>query len=180
MRLRSSLCVLVMGSVGFGTVASVGCRTSEAAGQTSGGTPARNATFQTRDVRPCPSVRHRPSSAEAAALVQCTQDSVARDHIMLMQDVSVSVGAATQERPYDDQNDIDVRAVVYPISGSLVMHNCSIVDNVMNNGGKNCDVTESKNMTGLCYSNRAGDYRCRLGGGEGGFHKYSQPGPMGY
>ena len=180
--LKTSVCLLALGALV--PYAMIGCRSGEASGASqtavSSPPPTMNSRFQTRNPRPCPSVKGRPSSAEAAALVQCTQDSVARDNIMLMQNVSVSVSRATQTRNIYDENDIDVSAALYPISGSMVVYNCATVNDVMNNAGNNCYVSESLKDPGYCYSNLAGDYRCKMGGGQSGFVHLADPPPTTY
>jgi len=127
-------------------------------------------------------VKSAPSAAQAAALVQCSKEGLSSQFATLAQDVHVDLGSP---RPFQMgidgyNNDIDSKAQVIPIRGSLTMYICDQVDNVMNNKGKNCHVTPTTKMTGMCYKTSFGDYRCELGGGQGSTQVDAKPGPTAY
>jgi hypothetical protein len=139
-----------------------------------------NPKFQSRNVRPCPSIRSAPSNAQAAALVQCTQDATYPDHIVLTENVVVSIGRSHALLKADQHEAIDNSAPVYDITGSEIMYNCQAVDNVKNNSGKNCQVALLSGMSGICYRIRSGDWRCMLGGGQSGWVRPQDPPPTIY
>jgi hypothetical protein len=117
--------------------------------------PTMNAMFGTRNPRTCVPVKHVPSEAEAAALVQCARDNARPPDLMfLVQNIKVTKGSS---RPYIYNSDsfnsnIDTTSEVYPIRVAADWYMCS--------QEKTCKVTPYAEMEGACYKTTFGDWRC--------------------
>lgn len=137
---------------------------SIASAQTSGnasisGPPIINPAFGARMPRKCNPVRHVPSEAEAAALVQCATEKggeagAFRPMIYLWQNIRIQMGTS---RPYaynaDSHNSsIDTTSKVYPIRVTGDQLSCT--------GKATCLTSHADNSEGICYKTTFGDWKC--------------------
>jgi hypothetical protein len=181
---KRALCVLALGF--FMATMSPGAG-GQGSGQSDGselsGPPQVNPTYQTRDARQCKALTTPPNPAQAAALIQCALETDYIIGLRLMQDVEVEVGAPRSYQPELDKSlkEIDVRAPIYPVSGSLTWYDCGPVDgpDAMYKAGKSCTVSTMPQGNGKCWKTISGGWKCNLFGTTTE-PKVGQPGPPTY
>lgn len=115
----------------------------------------------------CENLQGALTSETAKQALQCYLERISSDMLFLLEDVKVQVGAGRPYNPATDAliNDIDVKALVYPIRGSFVQYACSEIDTSntqWNNVGKNCTAYKSPKADGRCWKTAFGDWQCQM------------------
>jgi hypothetical protein len=159
---------LVFCCIGFSTLLYLGCKSAdgEGAGQTGVSAPVKvNTEFATRDPRQCTGFTAQPSVAAATILIQCTMDGKSSGYINLIQNVTVQLAGPRAFIYTSDSflNEIDTKAPVIPLRGSLTAYGCSTA-NTVTVAGKNCESYEIPAGTGRCWKTTFGDWKCTMGG----------------
>jgi hypothetical protein len=146
-----------------GAVLLLSCNGAEGQGSGSGdalsGPPVFNEHFHMRNPRKCTDVTKPPNASQAAALVQCHDESATAAQIFLRTNVKVEMGAARAFNSSVDSgwNDIDPSAKVYPIRGHLTNYICDSNPNI------GCSVFTGDNWTtGACWKTSFGNWTCTL------------------
>ena len=124
------------------------------------------ATYQVREVVPCPSISHPPDAQEATLLLTCSKDSDNFGHGTAYRSVVSGVQvAAPRAYTYGDPggNEINANAAVYPIRGQSIDYVCAPVSDYMKNAGKNCSAYTYSGL-GICYQTPFNDWKCVLNG----------------
>jgi len=157
------VCLLTCGSLFC-----LGCKSAdgEGAGQSGVSGPVKaNTDFATRDPRQCTGFTAQPSVAAATILIQCTMDGKSTGYINLIQNVTVQLAAPRAFIYTSDSflNEIDTKAPVIPLRGSLTAYGCSTA-NTVTVAGKNCESYEIPAGTGRCWKTTFGDWKCSMGG----------------
>ena len=124
--------------------------------------------YGTRDAETCGNtkapVRGAITPALAKKYLMCDREGVRRHAMHIVENVKVEVGGGRRFQPQSDLNfsDINVRALIYPIRGSLTSYECVEVDSNRNhsNLGRNCTMFVERKATGTCYKTTFGDWRC--------------------
>lgn len=146
-----------------------GCRSSNdtALAATVGGAEisgplTMNKLFGTRDPRQCVPVKHKPNEVEAAALIQCAQESQSHDYMTLYNNVRVSMaGSRVYQYNADSGNsDIDTTAPVYPIRGAMDQYVCHQAGQVAPD--QSCLITHMGKASGSCVKTTFGDWHCSM------------------
>jgi hypothetical protein len=145
-----------------------GCKSAggEGGGQSGISAPVHvSAEFATRDPRQCTGFTATPSVAVATLLVQCTMDGKSSGYINLIQNVTVQLAPPRAFIYTIDSflNEIDTKAPVIPLRGSLTAYGCSTA-NPVSPAGKNCESYDIPSGTGRCWKTTFGDWKCSLGG----------------
>jgi hypothetical protein len=159
---------LVLCWMGFSALLYLGCKSAdvEGAGQNGVSAPVNvNTEFATRDPRQCTGFTAQPSAAAATILIQCTMDGKSTGYINLIQNVTVQL-APPRAFIYDSDsflNEIDTKALVIPLRGSLTAYGCSPA-NTVTVAGQNCESYEIPAGTGRCWKTTFGDWKCSMGG----------------
>ena len=127
--------------------------------------PQMALAYQTRAPRLCKDVTAPPSSGQAAVMVQCELDRESPVGLFLMQEVAVQMSPS---RSYvvdidGELKEIDPKAPVYPLTGSLKAYWCSPVG-VGYPAGKNCTLSPMPAAAGSCWRTTFGDWKCSLKG----------------
>ena len=128
------------------------------------------AKFGARDPKTCEDrtkpVRGVIASAQAAAYVVCSEESVSNTTLWLVENVAVQIGAG---RPFqmrtDAYDDIDPSKPIYPIRGSYVKYACDVpasIPGFPSTVGKNCTLYDQPHATGACYRTTFNDWRCGM------------------
>jgi hypothetical protein len=146
----------------------LGCRSANGEGAGQHGASAQvqvNTDFATRDPRQCKGYTAQPSVAAATVLIQCTMDGKSSGYINLIQNVTVQLAPARAFIYRSDSflNEIDTKANVIPLRGSLTAYGCSTA-NTVTVAGKNCESYDIPAGTGRCWKTTFGDWKCSMGG----------------
>lgn len=156
-------------------LATPGCKSAggEGGGQSGVSAPVQvNTEFATRDPRQCTGFTAQPSVADATILVQCTMDGKSDGFINLVQNVKVQL-ASPRAFIYESDSflkEIDVKAQVIPLRGSLTDFGCSPA-NTVTPAGENCESYDIPSGTGRCWKTTFGDWKCSLGGANANEHR---------
>lgn len=157
-----------------------GCSSNNSTVHAGGGelsaAPTMNALFQARNPRTCAAVKHKPSEAEAAALVQCRKESLGAHTLYLVSDVQVQMGGG---RPFNSKSDMnlaqaDTTSTVYPIRGSMISYNCSPPSR-MTPSKNTCYIVPDHHPSGACFKTTFADWDCYLQGTENAAGDYGPP-----
>ena len=137
--------------------------------------------FGGRAPRPCPAIKHPPSEAEAAVLVQCTMEGPYADEETFLTDVKIKLnGSRPFEMTYAHNDgvltDVDTRTTIYLITGYAKTYTCG--DGAWH-PGTNCVMQEMIDATGSCWRTNYGEYRCQMWNSGTGWHPNLPP-PSGY
>lgn len=128
------------------------------------------AKYGARDPLTCASTKDpakgAPSPEQAKQYLRCHLENVGSGaNLYLLENVSVEVGKGTpflelpkSARPFNADPD----ALVYPIRGSYVQYQCSVLSAMSQNAGKNCNSGAQKNATGHCFRTAFGDWTCNM------------------
>ena len=128
--------------------------------------------FGTRDPRTCTSTQQPLKGAITAELGKqyliCQLESVSHDYLNLVENVQVQIGTGV---PYNARNfpsisDIDPKSLVYPFRASFNQYVCDPLSTMVNNRGKNCDLTVRSKATGVFVRTTFGDWNCYLTGSD--------------
>ena len=121
-----------------------------------------NALFGTRNPRQCEPVKHKPSEAEAAALIQCALDSQSHDYMTLYNNITVSMAGSRvyQFRSDSGNSDIDTTSPVYPIRGVMDQYVCHQAGELA--ADKSCLITHMAKASGSCFKTTFGDWHCSM------------------
>lgn len=122
--------------------------------------------FNTRAPRTCAEVRGVPDNAQAVALIQCHQEGIRTRDILLLENVTVQIGAA---QPYNSRNPLtaaDTASRVYPIRGSFRRYSCDVVQVIpainSDNRGKNCSYIDKTSAEGYCWRTTFSTWDCNM------------------
>jgi hypothetical protein len=103
-----------------------------------------------------------PTAAQARAYLisglEHEKGSGTLAELYLTEDVKLEIGKG---RPYEHPEggeDIDTKALVYPVRGSYTYYTCYPI-NVAHPAGKNCKKVEFPNAAGICYKTTFGDWK---------------------
>jgi len=128
--------------------------------------------FGTRDPRTCSATQKPLTGAITADLGRqyliCQLENVSHDYLNLVANVQVQIGAGV---PYNARNfpsitDIDPKSPVYPFRASFNQYVCDPISSMVNNKGKNCDMTVRSKATGVFVRTTFGDWNCYLTGSD--------------
>jgi hypothetical protein len=137
--------------------------------------------FGSRPPRKCPEIASPPTSAQAAALVQCTMDFETPQQAKLHQDIVVQLGSPRPPTNSDGWPRIDSRAPVVDLAANATVYVCGpILEAVMHNTGTNCDRYKFQSAPGICWKTIDGSYRCQINAGLPTAPTRSQPPPTTY
>lgn len=164
---KLAFCVLA-----FTLFTAVGCKSADGQGTGQGGASISEPLkmlpeYNTRAPRTCAKVTSPPSAAQAAALVQCTMDSLSATGLGLIQDVKLEMGAPRPFVYYTDAGlaGVDLNAKIYPLRGSYTGYFCTLSSASLNPGGQNCLKSAVPAAQGWCWKSSFGDWSCKLQGG---------------
>ena len=131
-------------------------------------TPETESRFGTRAPRVCAEMRNAPSSAEAAALIQCRQEDIRTRDIVLLENLVVQIGAP-QPYAYNAHSrltGVDTTSQVYPIRGRFRRYSCDVVQVIAvlnsDNHGKNCSYVDKTAAEGFCWKTTFGSWECNM------------------
>ena len=161
--MHTAVRILVLCSLTFCGLILLACSGAEGQGSGTGaelsGPPVFNEHFHMREPRKCTDVTKPPNASQAAALVQCHDESMSPSQIFLRTNVKVEMGSPRAYNPNVDSgwNDIDPSAKVYPIRGHLTNYICDSNPNI------GCSVFTGDNATtGACWKTSFGNWTCTL------------------
>jgi hypothetical protein len=168
MNLKNNLRPIALSVFVLTLLTPLGCKSADGEGAGSSGVSVPvhvNTDFATRDPRQCTGFTAQPSVADATTLVQCTMDGKSSGYINLIQNVTVQLGSPRAFIYTTDSflNEIDTKAQVIPVRGSLTAYGCSFANSVTV-AGKNCESYDIPAGTGRCWKTNFGDWKCSLGG----------------
>ena len=102
------------------------------------------------------------------------------DLLYLVTDVNIEVGKGRPFNPANDSfNSIDPSQLVYPIRGTYVGWQCSVLGSIGGVAGKNCARSSGPTIGGSCYKDAFGDWHCNLCCYMGSSSKAGFPPPAG-
>ena len=137
-----------------------------------------------RKPRTCPSrvepKKGAPSVEQAKKYFLCDQESQfgtpgqgGTNFIRLISDLTLQV--APSSRPFNETDleynsnyegnlSMSTKKPVYDIRGSFTIYTCFEIRGRSRLPGKNCNVDQFTNSTGICFQNTFGDWHCRMKG----------------
>lgn len=126
------------------------------------------ARFGARDPHVCGSTKASgngpPSAAVAREAFLCATEQVSASTLYLAENVKIEVAA--KGSPYNpnlhNMSKVDVDVPMYAVRGSYTRYQCSAVSDYMKNAGKNCNVYQQPEASGICYKTTFGDWKCSL------------------
>jgi hypothetical protein len=143
--------------------------------------PQLSPRFGSRSPRQCPVITSLPTSAQAAALVQCTMDYETPQQARLLQDIAVQPRSPRNPTDSDRWPRLDSRFPVVDFSANATVFLCGpILEAVMHNTGSNCDRYQFGSAPGICWKTIDGQYRCQINSGLPTNPTRSQPPPTTY
>ncbi|MEP6675450.1 MAG: hypothetical protein ABJA78_09850 [Ferruginibacter sp.] len=128
--------------------------------------------FGTRDPRTCAGTQKPLKGAITAELGKqyliCQLENASHDYLNLVENVQVQIGAGVtyNARNFPSIIDIDPKSPVYPFRASFNQYVCDPISTMVNNKGKNCDMTVRSKATGVFVKTTFGDWNCYLTGSD--------------
>lgn len=122
--------------------------------------------YEAREPRVCADMtapaRGAITAAVALRYLNCQMEYESGDNLYLVDNVTVQVGGGISYAAIRGQRsfmEIDVRAPVYPIRGSLLRYQCSPT---YGKSDPNCLMYDYPKATGYCFKTTFGDWKCHM------------------